>query len=274
MKKTLLFVALIAVGCAEPIPRNLDDLSMQGPQYLDPETLDPYSGPAFRMSEDDPTQIVLRVNLRDGRFHGDFEDFELAGDSLGIYQTGTYRDGQKEGRTEFFYPSGVLYARASYENDEAEGTSETYYETGQLQEKGIYLMGELDGPFENYYENGQLEATGTYVAGELDGLAESYHENGEPRNRINYVAGELDGPYESYHENGQLWGKYNYVAGEYDGPSEAYHEDGQLQQKGVWNMGEACGEWIVEGEVQQRTPCPPGLSEALLEVSRSQRSRY
>jgi len=47
-----------------------------------------------------------------------------------------------------------------------------------------------------------------------------------------------------------------------------------LQQKGVWNMGEACGEWIVEGEVQQRTPCPPGLSEALLEVSRSQRSRY
>ena len=32
MKRTLLFVlALIAVGCAEPIPRNLADLSMQGP---------------------------------------------------------------------------------------------------------------------------------------------------------------------------------------------------------------------------------------------------
>jgi hypothetical protein len=31
-------------------PRNLDDLSRQGPQYLDPETLEPYSGPAYRES--------------------------------------------------------------------------------------------------------------------------------------------------------------------------------------------------------------------------------
>ena len=100
------------------------------------------------MSEDDPTQIVLRVNLRDGRFHGDFEDFELAGDSLGIYQTGTYRDGQKEGRTEFFYPSGVLYAPASYENDEFDGPLEAYDENGQLRTKATYVAGELDGPGE------------------------------------------------------------------------------------------------------------------------------
>ena len=80
MKKALLFVlALIAVGCAEPIPRNLDDLSMQGPQYVDTETLEPYSGPAYRMSENDPTQIVLRVNLRDGRFHGLFEGYHEDG---------------------------------------------------------------------------------------------------------------------------------------------------------------------------------------------------
>ena len=89
MKKTLLLaLALIAAGCADPTPRNLDELSRQGPQYLDPETLEPYSGPAYRMSEDDPTQIVLRANLRDGRFHGDFEDFEPDNveDSLGLYQ--------------------------------------------------------------------------------------------------------------------------------------------------------------------------------------------
>jgi hypothetical protein len=89
MKRTLLFaLALIAVGCADPIPRNLDDLSRQGLQYLDPETLEPYSGPAYRMSEFDPTEVVLRVNLRNGRFHGDYEDFEPDNveDSLGLYQ--------------------------------------------------------------------------------------------------------------------------------------------------------------------------------------------
>jgi hypothetical protein len=44
-------------------------------------------------------------------------------------------------------------------------------------------------------------------------------------------------------------------------PSEFYHENGQLQQKGVWNMGEACGEWIVEGDARTYPPCPPDLED-------------
>ena len=136
---------------------------MQGPQYLDPKTLEPYSGPAYRMSEDDSTQIVLRVNLRGGRFHGDFEDFELEGDSLGLYETGTYRDGQREGRSEMFYPSGVLRGRGTYDNDERDGTDETYYENGQLWEKGTYVASELDEPAELYHESGQLWEKATDV---------------------------------------------------------------------------------------------------------------
>ena len=163
MKRTLLFVlALIAVGCSEPIPRNLDDLSRQGPQYLDPETLEPYSGPAYRMSEYDSTQIVLRVNLRDGRFHGDFEDFEpddVPG-SLDLYQTGTYRDGQREGRYEVFYPSGVLRGHGIYENDELNGPYESHYENGELRNKTTYKDGELHGRVEWYYENGELRRMG------------------------------------------------------------------------------------------------------------------
>jgi len=151
MKKALLFaLALIAVGCADPIPRNLDDLSRQGPQYVDPETLEPYRGPAYRVSEDDSTKIVLRVNLRDGRFHGDFEDFEPEGFFGGIYETGTYRDGQREGSSEMFYPSGVLSGRGTYDNDERDGPAERYYENGQLQQKSTYTAGELDGPYERY----------------------------------------------------------------------------------------------------------------------------
>ena len=173
MRRTLLFVlALIASGCVEPpIPRNLDDLSMQGPQYLDPETLEPYSGPAYRMSEDDSTQIVLRVNLRDGRFHGDFEDFEpddVPG-SLDLYQTGTYRDGQREGRFEYFYPSGVLRGRGTYENGLQEGPYESYYESGEPRNKFNYTDAEQDGPFESYHESGQLERRGTANMGQKCG---------------------------------------------------------------------------------------------------------
>ncbi len=196
MKKSLLFVlALIAAGCTEPIPRNLDDLSMQGPQYLDPETLEPYSGPAYRMSEDDSTQIVLRVNLRDGRFHGDFEDFEPedAEDSLGLYQTGTYREGQREGRYEYLYPSGILRGRGRYENDLEEGLYESWFENGEPRSKVTYVAGELDGPHEDYHENGQLQQKGTLVAGELDGPYELYHENGQLFVKGNLNMGETCG---------------------------------------------------------------------------------
>ena len=134
MKKTLLFVlALIAVGCAEPIPRNLDELVQQGEYpnevYLDPETLEPYSGPAYRMSEDDSTQIVLRV----------------------------------------FYPSGVFRGRATYENGLQEGPYESYYENGEPRNKINYKAGERDGPGESYYENGQLRQKGVWNMGEACG---------------------------------------------------------------------------------------------------------
>ena len=181
MKKTLLLVlALIASGCAEPIPRNLDELSRQGPQYLDPETLEPYSGPAYRMSEDDRTQIVLRVNLRDGRFHGDFEDFDperFRDLDLGIYQTGSYRDGQREGNYEYFYPSGALRGGGTYRNGEQNGPFESWRENGQISEMNTYKEGGLDGPSESYHENGQLKRKGTYNMGEACG---EWIENYEP----------------------------------------------------------------------------------------------
>ena len=125
---------------------------MQGPQYLDPETLEPYSGPAYRMSEGDSTQILLRVNLRDGRFHGDFEDFDperFRELGLGIYQMGSYMDGQREGSYEYVYPSGVPRGHGTYENGEVSGTYESYYENGQLLGMNTYKEGVLDGPSES-----------------------------------------------------------------------------------------------------------------------------
>ena len=62
-------------------------------------------------------------------------------------------------------------------------------------------------------------------------------------------------------KDGQLQTRGTYVAGEIDGLSELYHENGQLQSEGPLNMGEECGEWIVEGEARTYPPCPPGLED-------------
>ena len=76
MKKTLLFVlALIASGCAESSPRNLDDLVQQGDTYLDREMMRPHSGPVFRFFPNDTRRVGLSANLKDGKMDGPYESY-------------------------------------------------------------------------------------------------------------------------------------------------------------------------------------------------------
>ena len=240
MKKTLLVaIALISVECSDLTPRNLDDLLRRGSQHLDPETQKPFSGRAYRMSADDSTQIVLTVNLMDGRLHGDFEDFDPGGveEGLGLYETGTYRGGQREGRYEYFYPSGVLRGRGTYRNDKSDGPYESYYENGQLRLKHDYRDGKPNGPFETYRENGTMEWQGTYKDGERHG------------------------PFEGYYENGQLQLKGTYKNDALHSLFERYYPNGQVTVRGIYNLDERCGEWIEVNRTVTYPRCPPNLEE-------------
>lgn len=46
-----------------------------------------------------------------------------------------------------------------------------------------------------------------------------------------------------------------------NGPYEFFHENGQLAEKGAFNMGEQCGEWVENGETITYDPCPPDLED-------------
>ena len=76
-----------------------------------------------------------------------------------------------------------------------------------------------------------------------------------------------EGPSEGVYGNGQVSVRVTYKNGEFHGPCERYHEDGELQEKGTYNMGEKCGEWLetTGGGPPIRTvtydPCPPGLED-------------
>jgi antitoxin component YwqK of YwqJK toxin-antitoxin module len=167
-KKALLCVlALIAVGCADPTPRNLDGLVQQGEVYLDRETMRPYSGPVFDFFPYDTTRIERRMNLKDGKLDGPLEQY---------------------------YENGQLSSKSNYVAGEQDGPFERYHENGQLGERDTYVAGELDGLFEMYYENGQLMVRGTYVAGNKpDGLYEVYYENGQLRHKGTYNMGQKCG---------------------------------------------------------------------------------
>jgi len=80
MKKTLLVaLALVAVGCAEPEPnpRNVDELSRQGPQYLDPETQRTTANEVYRGRE---CQRQESINQLDCTYTvGEDLEFDIAG---------------------------------------------------------------------------------------------------------------------------------------------------------------------------------------------------
>ena len=46
-----------------------------------------------------------------------------------------------------------------------------------------------------------------------------------------------------------------------NGPYEFYHGNGHLAEKGAFNMGEQCGEWVENGETMTYDPCPPDLED-------------
>ena len=139
---------------------------------------------------------------------------------------------------------------------QTDGTYEDFHENGQLAYRLTYKDGGRRGPFERYYENGQLHEKGTYKSelldlrsGDLDGLYESYFENGQLMNKSFYKDGRQFGLSEGYYDNGQLRFRTNYDSGEWmrvDGREEWYFPDGRLMSTGIYNMGERCGEWILD----------------------------
>jgi antitoxin component YwqK of YwqJK toxin-antitoxin module len=163
-----------ALGCSEPNPRPKDDLVRQGTLYLDPATLEPYSGTVFTTFQGSPPRIEQRASLRDGHYDGPFEWYFGKG-QLSLREL--YRDGRKEGPYEWYFESGRLYERGTYRNGRLDGPYEAYYESGDLYEKGSYLAGTFHGPRE-WYLDGRLIELVTYVGGRIDGPYERYTEHG------------------------------------------------------------------------------------------------
>ncbi len=71
--------------------------------------------------------------------------------------------------------------------------------------------------------------------------------------------GFMDGPQQYWWPNGQLSRLFTYVEGVEHGPYERYEDDGTIGQRGAYDMGSRCGDWVQDGEYLTYDPCPPDL---------------
>jgi antitoxin component YwqK of YwqJK toxin-antitoxin module len=156
MKKTaFLLLGLLLSGqtaLRAQAPMNLDQLVQRDGVYLNPRTLEPYSG-----------QVVSRWSAST------------------VKEQGTLRNGRWNGVHETYYLNGQLESRDTYANGVLEGPFVAYFRKGTVSDKGTYRNGLLDGPYESYWSrmqgmplhaheqgqnmSGDMAEQGTYAAG-------------------------------------------------------------------------------------------------------------
>lgn len=172
----LALLLVVAAACTGPEERPVDELVRVGDLYLNPETMEPYSGLAFATFDDAPSIVAERLSLRHGAYDGPYEAY---------------------------FENRRLSSKEIYENGVKNGPYEWYFESGQLFEKGTYRDGRLDGPYRAYWENGDLYEEGTYRHGRFDGPRRWYLDN-RLVELVTYRNGVTEGLYERYLEDGTL----------------------------------------------------------------------
>jgi antitoxin component YwqK of YwqJK toxin-antitoxin module len=136
---------------------------------------------------------------------------------------------RREGRWEYFYPSGQKQAEGSYvdgfqgeegrfagfriDGDGREGPWVLWYENGQKSGEGSYRDGKEEGPYTSWYDNGQKEAEGSYRDGKEEGLYTSWYDNGQKSEESNYRDGKLEGLSTIWWDNGQKEAEVTYRDG-------------------------------------------------------------
>ena len=107
----LVLISMGSVGLGAQEPMNLVNLVQRGDTYLTPETLVPYSGPAFSVFPSDSNRIREQGTLRGGTWEGLYESFYFNGQ---VDSKIEYRDGEFDGSFERYYFDGKLLANGSY----------------------------------------------------------------------------------------------------------------------------------------------------------------
>lgn len=104
----------------------------------------------------------------------------------------TYQVGSDEpftGRSVKFFESGQLQNRTDYRNGKKEGLSDWFWENGNLGQRAHLKEGKKDGLLEAFYESGELSIRVPYKDGKKHGLLEAFRKDGKVSRRVHFKDG-------------------------------------------------------------------------------------
>ena len=77
--RAVVLLAVLALACVGSGPRDLDELMIRDSTYLDPSTLEPFTGEVFKLFEGGTETVQLRGALRAGTWQGELTVYHADG---------------------------------------------------------------------------------------------------------------------------------------------------------------------------------------------------
>ena len=170
MKRLLLIVLLLIVGCSKPV--NEETLIEKGGLKYHPDTKELYSGEVFQ-----------------NRMGGE-KEFE-----------GSYKDGKQDGKWTYWYENGQKESERTYKDGKQDGKWTFWNYKGEKRGEGTFKDGKKDGLWSYSHDDQQKILEVTFKDGVENGLWTQWYLNGKKRYEGN-IKGE-EGFRTEWYKNGQ-----------------------------------------------------------------------
>jgi antitoxin component YwqK of YwqJK toxin-antitoxin module len=114
----------------------------------------------FNTSYRDSTPFLEEIKTK----MSERETRRILGEQSQVLATAEYLDGQLDGVSRVYTPSGALIQEMRYQGGQLHGQYRAWWDNGVLKECGQYADGQRIGEYRWYEEKGKLLQSHTYVA--------------------------------------------------------------------------------------------------------------
>lgn len=194
--------------------------------------------------------VISYMNIVNGVPHGKSEIFYPNGV---LNSKGVFRNGLIDGLLEINYPNGNKQILANYKNGVLKGTSKVYYENGQIKEQ--CNNDNNSSRICSIYDENKMLKIKYKISNNKEEYTKifNYYDNGIVKEILQYQNNKLNGISYSYYPNKKIEREISFKNDIQDGIAKVYYENGSLRQETTYQKGKIEGlnkSYYKNGKVQ------------------------
>lgn len=196
--------------------------------------------------------IISYMNIVNGLPHGKSEIFYPNGV---LNSKGIFKNGLIDGQVVINYPNGNKQILANYKNGVLKGTSKVYYENGQIKEQ--CNNDNNSSRICSIYDENKMLKIKYKISNDKEEYVKiyNYYDNGIVKEISQYQNKKRNGMSYSYYPNKKIEREASFKNDKQDGISKVYNENGILTHEATYKNGKMEGPYIIyyeNGQIQAK----------------------